>query len=184
MSHRHRIAARSLLKGGVIAYPTEAVWGLGCDPWNELATLRLLAMKRRPVSKGLILVGSDISQFSWLLNELTAGQRAKLELTWPGPSTWLVPHQDEVPPWITGVHDTVALRVSAHPDVQSLCRAWGGPLVSTSANPGGAQPARSNFQCRRYFGEDLDYICPGQIGNSERPTTIRDLLSDEVVRAG
>ncbi len=135
---------------------TEAVWGLSCDPANEAAVLRLLAMKERPVEKGLILVGADMAQFDWLLGDLDGASRSKLELSWPGATTWLVPHQGRVPDWICGEFDTVAVRVSAHPTVQALCRAFGGPLVSTSANIGGAQPAREQFQfylCTYLYGK-------------------------------
>ena len=182
MSFRHEQAVRRLHMGGVIAYPTEAVWGLGCDPWNEIAVHKLLTLKRRSPDKGLILVGSDLEQFSWLTRDLTAGQQARLELTWPGPTTWLVPHRGLVPPWISGCHETVAIRVSDHRGIRELCRTWGGPLVSTSANRAGCQPAVEGFQCRGYFGQELDYLCPGRVGSSVRPTLIRDLHTDEIVR--
>ncbi len=175
---------RILAAGGVVACPTEAVWGLSCDPANEEAVLRLLAMKERPVEKGLILVGADMAQFDWLLGDLDGAARSKLELSWPGATTWLVPHHGRVPPWVCGEFDTVAVRVSAHSTVQALCRAFGGPLVSTSANIGGAQPAREQFQLWRYFGDHLDDVVPGRLGGNTRPSTIRDLASDAVIRQG
>ena len=107
--------ARVVRGGGVIAYPTEAVWGLGCDPWNEEAVYRLLALKARPVEKGLILVADAIEQFDFLLDDLPDAWKETLAASWPGPNTWLVPHRDMLPEWITGKHDSVALRVSDHP---------------------------------------------------------------------
>ena len=105
--------AQKIRSGAVIAYPTEAVWGLGCDPFNAAAVARLLALKDRPMHKGLILVAASIEQFAGLLEGLTPEQSAQLEASWPGPNTWLVPHHNRVPEWVTGAHDTVAIRVSA-----------------------------------------------------------------------
>jgi L-threonylcarbamoyladenylate synthase len=179
-----RQATRIMAGGGIIACPTEAVWGLGCDPWNEYAVERLLQLKRRPRRKGLILVAADMSQFDWLLGELTPAQHSRLELSWPGPITWLVPHGGKVPEWICGEFDTVALRVTAHPVLAQLCAVAGHPLVSTSANIGGAQPARQQFQVRRYFKDQIDYLVPGALGGRDMPSTIRDLVSDTVIRPG
>ena len=177
------MALEAVAAGGVVACPTEAVWGLSCDPANEAAVLRLLALKQRPVSKGLILVAASEEQLGFLLADLSAGQRRRLSDSWPGPVTWLVPHRNRVAPWVRGVHDTVAVRVSAHPVVRALCLAWGAPLVSTSANPGGARPPVAAFQVRRYFGERLDAILSGSVGGAGRPTVIRDLATGRVVRA-
>lgn len=177
-------AAAVLAAGGVVAYPTEAVWGLGCDPWNEQSVARLLQLKVRSVDKGLILIAASQDQLDWLLHDLSQAQRSRLQLSWPGPTTWLVPHSGRVPPWVCGAHDSVAVRVSAHPVVQKLCLAWGGPLVSTSANVSGTQAAREQFQVRRYFGDAVDALVPGSTGNSERPSTIRDLVTDRVIRQG
>lgn len=171
-----------LQQGGVIACPTEAVWGLSCDPWDREAVARLLQMKRRPQSKGLILVAASAAQLEFLFEELGADQRNILTESWPGPSTWLVPHGSRVPDWICGEHDKVAVRVSAHPVVSALCSAWGGPLVSTSANFAGARPAMEAFQVRRYFRSELDYVLPGRTGAAGKPTTIRDLASGQVIR--
>lgn len=166
-----------------MACPTEAVWGLSCDPDNLEAVERLLDLKQRPVGKGLILVAADTGQVAALLEGLSAAQRSKLTLSWPGPTTWLLPHGDLVPPWIHGGRDTVAVRVTAHPVMAALCRAWDGPLVSTSANRAGCQPPRAAFQVQRYFGGQLDALAPGAVGGAERPTVIRDLRSDAVVRS-
>ncbi|BAU71709.1 L-threonylcarbamoyladenylate synthase [Metapseudomonas furukawaii] len=173
--------ARVVREGGVIAYPTEAVWGLGCDPWNEEAVYRLLALKERPVEKGLILVADDIQQFDFLLEGLPGAWIDQLLASWPGPNTWLVPHQDLLPEWVTGQHDSVALRVSAHPLVRELC-ALTGPLISTSANPSGRPAACSRLRVQQYFGDDLDAVLGGALGGRRNPSVIRDLVSGRVIR--
>ena len=180
---RLQAAVAALRGGGVIACPTEAVWGLSCDPDNQSAVSRLLALKNRPVAKGLILVAAAESQLSFLLDELPPKQRRTLSDSWPGPATWLLPHLGRVPPWIYGDHDTVAVRVSAHPGVRALCQAWGGPLVSTSANPAGCRPAVALFQVRRYFDDHLDALLPGAVGGAGQPSVIRDLASGKIIRA-
>jgi L-threonylcarbamoyladenylate synthase len=127
-------------------------------------------------------VAADEGQIDFLLSGLTPQDRQTLSESWPGPATWLLPHNGLVPSWVCGVHATVAVRVSSHPVVSALCAAWGGPLVSTSANPAGARPARAMFQVRRYFGDNLDYLLPGRLGTSPRPTGIRDLSSGQIIR--
>ncbi|NLY57025.1 MAG: L-threonylcarbamoyladenylate synthase [Gammaproteobacteria bacterium] len=173
---------RIVYSGGVIAYPTEAVWGLGCHPFHGAAVERLLQLKQRPVEKGLILVAGDIQQFDFLLWDLPHSQQAKLQLSWPGPNTWLVPHQGRLPEWITGRHATVALRVSAHPLIQQLCAACG-PLVSTSANPAGRPAARTRLRVEQYFHGQLDAIVPGTLGSQRNPSIIRDLQTDAIIRS-
>ena len=175
-------AARVVQRGGVIAYPTEAVWGLGCDPWDGDAVERLLALKVRPMDKGLILVADRIEQFEFLLDDLPERWLDRLAGTWPGPNTWLVPHQGRLPEWITGKHDSVALRVTDHPLVARLC-ALTGPLVSTSANPAGRPAARSRLRVEQYFPRQLDKVLDGALGGRRNPSTIRDLRSGQVIRA-
>lgn len=169
-------AAGDLLRqGGVIAYPTEAVWGLGCDPFDEAAVLRLLALKQRDVDKGLILVAAEASQFDGLIdwNALAEARRLAVLDTWPGPHTWIVPATKRVPRWITGAHNGVAVRVSAHPIVTALCRAFGAPLVSTSANRAGASPPRSRQHLDPILLDAVDGVVSGDTGGLERPTPIR-----------
>lgn len=168
--------------GGVIACPTEAVWGLSCDPFCSDAVEHLLALKMRPARKGLILVAASAEQLAFLLSDVDEEQRRQLDATWPGPNTWLVPHRGRVPANVCGTHDKVAVRVSAHPGVRALCEAFGGPVVSTSANRAGARPALHAFQVRRYFGSGLDYLLPGRLGSSSKPSTIRDLATGEIIR--
>lgn len=174
-------AVRHLLAGGVLAYPTEAVWGLGCCLDDENAVRRLLALKGRPVHKGLILVSGTPAHFEFLLARCSDEQRQRMQATWPGPNTWLVPHHQLVPAWISGRHDSVAIRVSDHPIINALSAALGGPLVSTSANPQGLTPARTALRSRVYFGNQVHY-CSGAVGRSNNPSQIRDLISGQIVR--
>lgn len=182
-SWRVQQAAREVRAGAVIAYPTEAVWGLGCDPWNEEAVDRLLAIKSRSVDKGLILIADNIRQFDFLFEDFPQDWLDRMASTWPGPNTWLVPHRELLPQWITGVHDTVALRVSNHPQVRELC-ALVGPLISTSANPQGRPAARTRLRVEQYFHGQLDLVLGGSLGGRRNPSVIRDLISGEVVRPG
>lgn len=175
-------AIAALRDGGVIAYPTEAVWGLGCDPFNEAAVRRLLDLKQRPDSKGLIIIAASIAQIAPWLAGLTPTQRTAVESTWPGPYTWIVPAPD-APRWLRGEHAGLAVRVSAHPSVAALCRAWGGPLVSTSANRSGEPPLADAAALAREFGDGLAAIVPGALGGDARPSEIRDALTGVVLRA-
>lgn len=181
---RLRTAARLIRAGGIIAYPTEAVYGLGCDPRNALAVQRLLAIKRRPPHKGLILIGADFTQLAPFLQTLSATEHARLAATWPGPHTWLIPARPDAPRWLRGRHDTLAVRVTAHPLAAALCRACGHALVSTSANFSGRPPARTALAVRRQLGRSIDAVLAGPTGGAARPTAIRDLRSQRLVRGG
>ncbi|HOY23433.1 MAG TPA: L-threonylcarbamoyladenylate synthase [Cellvibrio sp.] len=184
LNPRVQYAAKQMWQGGVVAYPTEAVWGLGCNPFSEDAVMRLLEMKQRPVNKGLILLASDISLFEPFIYHLNDIQRQRIKKTWPGPVTWLVPNNGLAPKWITGDYTGVALRVTDHPVAAGLSKAFGAPIVSTSCNLQGREPARSGFDVHRYFGDELDAITSGAVGKRAKPSEIRDLMTGEVVRPG
>ena len=177
------LACHALAGGGVIAYPTEAVWGLGCEPLNRHACGRVLAMKRRARRKGFILIASEVAQVEPFLAAIAPAQLKPALASWPGPHTWLLPVASWVPRYLTGSRSTIAVRVTAHPAARALCQAWGGPLVSTSANASGREPARTALQVQRQFGAQLDYLLPGALGGLTRPTPIRDLASGKVLRA-
>lgn len=177
-----RAAVLTLEQGGVLAYPTEAVWGLGCDPFNRDAVEHLLILKQRPMAKGLILIAANVGQVEPYLTLLTAEQRTQVLQSWPGPHTWVVPVAPSFPVWVRGEHMSVAIRVSAHPPVQALCRAFGGPIISTSANKTGKKPAINSAQIVSQFGSGVDYILPAALGGQKNPTQIRDARTGAVLR--
>lgn len=181
--HAVQEAVAVLRAGGVIAYATEAVWGLGCDPENERAVRRLLDLKQREAAKGLIIIAASTAQVQPLLLGLSPAQREAVLASWPGPVTWVLPVSPVFPAWVRGAHESVAVRVTAHPGVQALCRAFGGPLVSTSANLAGEPPAMSPAELTQQFGDALDYILPGTLGGDAKPTEIRDALTGAILRA-
>jgi len=183
MSHWHtQKIARLIRQGGLVACPTEAVWGLSCDPWNAQAVARLLELKQRPLKKGLILVAASQAQFDFLLQDLPQHWQQKLKQSWPGATTWLVPQQGRLPYWISGGREKVALRVTAHPPLAALC-AQTGPLLSSSANPSGHPPARSRLRLAQYFHGELDGVLHGELGARRNPSKICDLESGAVIRA-
>jgi L-threonylcarbamoyladenylate synthase len=177
-------AAAILRRGGVLAYPTEGVWGLGCDPFDEPAVLRLLALKQRSVDKGLILVAASIGQFDGLADwdALPPGRAADVAASWPGPNTWIVPSRARVPRWISGDHAGVAMRVSAHPIVAALCDAFGGALVSTSANPAGAAAPARLEALDPALRAAIDGVVAGETGGRDRPSDIRDARTGALLR--
>ena len=177
------MAARFLNKGGIVAYPTEAVYGLGCLPDKRDAVYRLLLLKKRSISKGFILVAAFPEQLEKYVYYPDASVREMVFASWPGPVTWLLPAKRETPVWIKGSHATVAVRVSGHSVVRTLCREVGA-LVSTSANPEHKLPARTLRKVVEYFGHTLDYIVPGEVGGLAGPTEIRDAISGGIIRPG
>lgn len=183
MNALHLKRATSVCKeGGIIAYPTEAVFGLGCLPNNEKSVNRILKLKNRSINKGLILVAFSIEQLGPFVDfsELKDKRHGIFD-SWPGPVTWLIPAKPETPNWLTGKHETLAVRVSNHPIVRSLCEKLG-PIVSTSANPNSVEPAKSSQKVREYFETAVDYVIPANISNDLSPTEIRDGQSGKIVR--
>lgn len=177
-----REAVRTLSSGGVIAYPTETVYGLGCDPFNAAAVLHLLALKQRELQHGVILIASDFTQLEPLLLPINATVRRRVCKPATPPVTWLLPCLPNTPPWLTGSHDKLAVRVTSHPLAIELCRHWGGPLVSTSANLHGRRPATSPLAVRKAFDAKLDYILHGATGTTNIPSSIRDGITGAVLR--
>ncbi len=174
-------AAATCNEGGVIAYPTESVFGLGCDPLNQQAVYKILQLKNRSVDMGLILIASNIEQLMPFI-DITPSQKKKLTTT--ESITWLVKASNYTPEWITGKHNKVAIRISMHPVCKQLCEYTNYPLVSTSANPSGHKPAKNNLQVVSYFRNSIDYLLPGKTGELKKPTEIRDLETNRIIRKG
>ena len=176
------MASRALNQGKLIAYPTEAVFGLGCDPLNETAVMNLLGLKQRPINKGLILIASDFAQLQPYINPSPA-MLERILPSWPGPITWIVPAQAWVPSYLKGKHDSLAIRVSAHPLVQQLCSSYGGAIISSSANISKQAPARSALAVRKKFHASNIHILAGSTGQHKQATAIYDALNGLCLRA-
>jgi len=170
-----------LKRGGVIAYPTESCYGFGCDPANRAAVLRVLKMKRRPQYKGLILIAANYRQVARYIRPLDAAGQRRLEQGGREATTYLMPAKASCPRWLRGAHDTLAVRLTAHPVARDLCRALGVALVSTSANIGGDRPARTRAECARRFGGQA-LVLPGRVGRRKRPSTIRSWSDGKIIR--
>jgi len=177
-----RYAVRALKGGGVIAYPTEAVYGLGCDPRNTAALRQLLHLKQRRADKGLILIAANMAQLRPYIALLSADLRARLLAMWPGAYTWVLPARLGVSPLLRGRHRGIAVRITAHPQAAALCRAFGGAIVSTSANRSGCLPLLSAQAVRRQWRQDLAYILAGKTGDRSVPSEIWDSFSGRRLR--
>lgn len=178
-----RRAARLIRHGGVIAYPTEAVFGLGCDPGNEAALRRLIAIKGRPAVTGFILIAATLEQLrGWIAP--TDSERSRLLVNTSQPVTWVVRAGPRAGRLLTGGRGTLAVRLTGHPVAAALCRAARLPLVSTSANRHGHRPARTALEARRWLGARLDLVVPGATGGRTRPSEIRLARNGAVLRPG
>jgi L-threonylcarbamoyladenylate synthase len=176
-----RILAAHLRRGGLIAYPTESCYGLGCDPDNRRAVLRILKLKQRPQRKGLILIASDYQQVVRYLQPLTPEQQQRLKDAGAQSITYLMPVKPSCPRWLRGSHDTLAVRLTAHPLAHDLCETLDMALVSTSANRSGRRPAKTYAECQRLFGKKA-WVLQGRVGKRKKPSTIRMWADDRIVR--
>jgi len=178
-------AVSLLQEGEVLAYPTEAVYGLGCLPRLKESVYRILSLKKRPVEKGLILVAATMEQLKPLLDlrQIKEKRLADILKTWPGPYTWVFPATEQVPHWITGSHHSVAVRLSAHPVVQALCLGLGSPIVSTSANVATEPPLGDLELLRQVFSGKISGVVAGDLGGLGQPTSVQDAITNRILRA-
>jgi L-threonylcarbamoyladenylate synthase len=180
------LVVKALNNGDVIAYPTEGVFGVGCDPDNESAIHKLLAVKQRPQEKGLILIAASIEQLLPYvdLSQLGSKQIEQIKSTWPGPVTWIVPVNQNTHSLVTGQFDSIAVRVTAHEQVKAICSAFGKPITSTSANLSGYEPCRTVSEVQKQLGDTGVVIFEGEVGNRTQPTEIRDAKTGNTLRQG
>lgn len=178
-----RRAVQTLNQGGVIAHPTEGVWGLACDPLDGYAVQRLLGIKQRSARQGLILIAHEYEALLPYLGPMAEWMDTRVLPTWPGPVTWVLPAAPYLPHWLTGGRETIAVRVTGHPVAAQLCAAYGDVLVSTSANRSGHAPALNSTQLRARLGDHIDYLLPGALQTPGQPSEIRDGQSGAVLRA-
>jgi len=168
--------------GGVVAYPTEAVFGLGCDPLNPHAVYELLALKKRSVDKGLILIAADFSQISSYLKPLPDAVMSKVFDAHQEPTTWLLPVLKNTPKWLTGGHETLGVRLIQHGLAKELCLLAGTAIVSTSANISGQEPVKTAYQARLKFCDRGVYTINGYVGNAQKPSRIINPLLNKQIR--
>ncbi len=180
-------------QGGIFSYPTESVYGLGCDPNNEEAVQRLLDIKNRHMRKGLILIATDFSQISqYLHNDILhptneANARSNKLAHQPSDTTFTHLVNEHTPKWLTGEFNSLAIRISKHPEVVQLCGAFGSAMVSTSANFSGQPPAKNFDEVVSIFSTNtksslIDAILEGTTGNLQQPSSIRDAATNEIIR--
>lgn len=178
-------AVQALQSGGVIAYATESVFGLGCDPDNEQAVRQLLQIKQRPIEKGLILIAAELAQLQPYLDleQLNTEQLTQVINSWPGPYTWVMPAKASTPRWLTGQFNSIAVRLTDHPQVRALSLAFGKPLVSTSANLSGEPAARMLTDMSQQLTEQLAYLLPGAVQGRANPSEIKDARTGQILRS-
>lgn len=176
-----RYASHKIRQGGVIAYPTETVYGLGCDPLNADAINTICQLKQRDISKGLILLSSSLEILEPYIQPLSNQDQQKITQT-EQPTSWIVEKAENTPDWLTGQHDTLVIRITSHPVVKKLCHHLNHPLVSSSANTQGNKPALNALQLHRYFHNQLDAILVSGGASSGQPSIIRRLHDDTLVR--
>ena len=170
-----------LKRGGIIAYATESCFGLGCDPHNAIALKKLLKLKQRDVSKGMIVIGDHLKQILPLCAQLSHEQHSMLRATWPAAHTWVIPAADTCNPLLTGGRASIAVRVPAHTGARSLCTQAGMALVSTSANLSGKKSIKSyHAALRKFAGRVL--VLQGKIGHYRKPSTVQDLVTKKILR--
>lgn len=173
---------RHLRRGGLLAYPTESSYGLGCLPQHPRALAKLVRLKKRPQHKGLIVIGGSLSQLEPLLGRLAPAERRLAETAWPAPLTLLLPVRPTVPPLLRGRRrGKLAVRVPGHAPARQLCRMLGTPLVSTSCNRAGLRPCRSEREVRRQFGRSV-WVLGGRCGGAKTPSRIVDAATGKRLR--
>ncbi len=182
MNMSARYASEVLLGGGVIAYPTEGVFGLGCLPDDIDAVERILRIKQRSPRKGLILIAARSGQLDAWIDPAVNG--ALPEPDPQQPVTWIVRPAARVPSIVTGDNPGLAVRVTTNPIAAAICDAVSMPIVSTSANVAGRPVARNSFVLRRNFRRLVDYVVPGECGPASGPSEIRELETGRVLRRG
>jgi len=171
-----------LKKGGIVAYPTEAVYGLGCDPFNLDAVDKLICLKERDKDKGLILIASEFNQVKAFLEEIDPLLEAKVKQTWPGAITWLWPARSSTSSLLKGKYDTLAVRITDHPIASKLCEQFGGAIVSTSANKSEKKAASNSKEVESIFKNQIDFIISGETGGLKSPSEIRDVMTGRIIR--
>lgn len=170
-----------LKNGDIIGYPTEAVYGLGCDPWNQEGVSRICSIKKRSSAKNFIVVAASINQLDNLID--TKILTKSVVNSWPGHTTWLIPAVNTAPEWLidnnTGL---IAIRVSNHETIKELCLKYNSPLISTSANISGDPAVTTQKGFEKVFEKAIPYLVNGDIGKHTNTSIINNMITGERIR--
>ena len=182
MSEEILKAVSVLRGGGVIAYPTEYCFGLGCDPQDSQAVEKIVKIKRRAIKQGVLLIAADINQVREYADLAISPLEAQILASWPGPITWTLPKQQSVPVWITGEHQSIAMRMTSHAISIELCRQFGQAIVSTSANRHGQSPLMTAQEVEKEMVAEVDFVVHAKVGGATHASTIRDGMTGITLR--
>ena len=172
---------RFIRRGGIIAYPTESCFGLGCDPKNRKAINKIIKLKKRSLNKNFILIGSSIKQFNYFLEPLNNSIAKNLFSKWPGPHTWLITENNRCPNWLKS-NSKIALRISSFTPCQKLTKSLGMAITSSSLNLSGKIPLKNYRDVCRFLPKQVKLI-KGRIGKSKRPSVIQDFQTKKIIRS-
>ena len=179
-------AATLIRAGGIVAVPTDTLYGLAADPFSAAVVERVFAVKGRSSERALPLIAADIEQIEKWLSPIPPAGRRLAAVYWPGPLTLLVARPAALPAAVTGGLEHVGVRVPAHAVARELCRACGRPLTATSANPSGAPASADPGEVARTLGEGIGLLLDAGPTRGGPPSTIVDVSGREVrlVRPG
>jgi len=175
-----RHAAHIVKNGGVIAYPTDTIYGLGCDPFDPDAIEKINRIKQRPLNKHFILLAGDVKQLRRLIQINTDQEKTLTQNTLP--TSWIVKASEDAPSWLTDSSGNLTIRISNDDNVQRLCRALGHAIISTSANISGKSPAKNSFALHKYFHHKVDKILLANKKPSAKASRIIRLCDNQIIR--
>ncbi|MFV9614726.1 MAG: L-threonylcarbamoyladenylate synthase [Gammaproteobacteria bacterium] len=175
-----RHAVHIINRGGIIAYPTDTIYGLGCDPYNPDAVKKINAIKQRPLNKQFILLAANINQLRPLI--LIKKEQEKIITQNTQVTSWIVKASPTAPPWLVGDSKTLCIRISKHDEVQRLCNTLGHAIISTSANLAGKKTAKNALQLHKYFHQYVEIILIANKNPGRKASKIIRLCDNQVIR--
>ena len=179
-------AASIILRGGLVVFPTDTVYGVGGHPFLPAAAERIYRAKMRPRDKAIPLLVSGPEQLAQVVIDVPSAARRLMAAFWPGALTVVLPKHPSVPDVLTAGRASVALRMPDHPLVAALAEAISAPVAATSANLSGRPPATTATQAEKALGEVVDLVIEGGPCSGGVPSTVLDLTMrpPQVVRPG
>lgn len=171
-------ASEIIKNGGNAIYPTEGIYGIGCDPFNESSVENIFKVKGRDLTKNFIILASNINYLKRIIDNNFFKSKALIDGSF---TTWVIPTNKDCPPWLT-TNKSIAIRITNHPVVNELCLNLGGPIISTSANCSNHKYINDITTIENIFDGKIDCIVKGQLGNEKKSSIIKNILTNEILR--